>query len=146
MRWLVTALFLAAMATSAIAAEVQSIDDFEYPDAAAANAVWEASQGAPPAEMMSHESAGGRTALRIPCPFTRDMERACYDRKGSLNLLRAGAIADVVVFDEARFKTRATYLKPHVYAEGMDTVIINGRLALSQGKPTGVLAGKVLGR
>jgi len=65
-----------------------------------------------------------------------------YDR----GLLRAGAIADVVVFDEARFKTRATYLKPHVYAEGMDTVIINGRLALSQGKPTGVLAGKVLGR
>jgi len=61
-------------------------------------------------------------------------------------ILRAGMMADVIVFDPAMFRTRATYLKPQVYAEGMDYVMVNGRLALDQGAPTGVLAGRVLGR
>jgi len=65
-----------------------------------------------------------------------------YDR----GLLRAGAVADVAVFDEANFKTRATYLKPHSYAEGMAYVFVNGKPALEKGAPTGVLAGRVLGR
>jgi N-acyl-D-amino-acid deacylase len=61
-------------------------------------------------------------------------------------LLRAGMMADVIVFDEAKFKTRATYLKPHVYAEGMEYVFVNGRMALDNGVPTRTLAGRVLGR
>jgi N-acyl-D-amino-acid deacylase len=63
-----------------------------------------------------------------------------YDR----GVLRAGAKADVIVFDPAALKTRATYLKPNVYAEGMEYVIVNGQTALAAGKPTGVLAGRVL--
>jgi N-acyl-D-amino-acid deacylase len=61
-------------------------------------------------------------------------------------LLRAGMKADVIVFDEKNFKTRATYMKPLVYAEGMDYVFVNGRPALVGGVPTGQLAGRVLGR
>jgi N-acyl-D-amino-acid deacylase len=61
-------------------------------------------------------------------------------------LLRSNMMADVNVFGEKAFKTRATYLKPQVYAEGMDYVIVNGRLALEEGVPTGTLAGRVLGR
>ena len=61
-------------------------------------------------------------------------------------ILRANMMADVIVFDEQAFKTRATYLNPCVYAEGMDYVIVNGRLALEQGGPTDDLAGRVLGR
>lgn len=61
-------------------------------------------------------------------------------------ILRAGAMADVIVFDEAAFQTRATFMKPQVYAEGMDYVIVNGRLALEAGVPTRNLAGRVLGR
>jgi N-acyl-D-amino-acid deacylase len=61
-------------------------------------------------------------------------------------ILRAKMMADVIVFDAQAFKTRATFLKPHVYAEGMDHVIVNGRLALENGAPTGTLAGRVLGR
>ena len=61
-------------------------------------------------------------------------------------LLRAGMMADVIVFDEQRFRTRATYLAPQAYAEGMEEVIVNGQLALHGGAPTGVLAGRVLGR
>jgi N-acyl-D-amino-acid deacylase len=59
-------------------------------------------------------------------------------------ILRAGMLADVIVFDEAKFLTRATYLHPHIYAEGMDFVIVNGQLALTDGAPTGKLAGRVL--
>ena len=65
-----------------------------------------------------------------------------YDR----GLLREGMKADVIVFDEAQFTTRATYLKPHAYAEGMEWVLVNGQIALEQGVPTGALAGEVLGR
>ncbi len=61
-------------------------------------------------------------------------------------ILRVGMMADVIVFDVARLRTRATYLHPQVYAEGMEYVVVNGRLALDQGGPTGVLAGRVLGR
>ena len=61
-------------------------------------------------------------------------------------VLRAGAMADVIVFDEASFKTRATFARPQVYAEGMEYVLVNGRLALEAGVPTRNLAGRVLGR
>jgi N-acyl-D-amino-acid deacylase len=60
-------------------------------------------------------------------------------------LLRAGMLADVIVWDEQRFRTRATYLVPQSYAEGVEQVIVNGQLALHDGVPTGLLAGRVLG-
>jgi N-acyl-D-amino-acid deacylase len=60
-------------------------------------------------------------------------------------VLRANMQADVIVFDENDFQTRATYLNPYVYAEGMDYTIVNGQLALERGVPTGTLAGRVLG-
>ena len=59
-------------------------------------------------------------------------------------LLCSGMIADVIVFDPERFRTRSTYLVPQVYAEGMDFVIVNGQMALNEGRPTDVLAGRVL--
>jgi len=66
----------------------------------------------------------------------------CLDR----GVLRAGMFADVAVFDEAKFKTRATYLKPHVYAEGMEYVFVNGKMVFEKGMPTRALAGRVLER
>ena len=61
-------------------------------------------------------------------------------------VLRTNMMADVLVFDAPAFKTRSTFLNPHVYAEGMEHVIVNGRLALENGTPTSTLAGRVLGR
>jgi N-acyl-D-amino-acid deacylase len=37
-----------------------------------------------------------------------------------------------------------TYEQPHAYAEGMDYVVINGRLAIDDGVFTDVRAGRVL--
>jgi N-acyl-D-amino-acid deacylase len=58
--------------------------------------------------------------------------------------LRAGAIADLVVFDPATIQDHATYENPYAMATGMSWVIVNGQAAIADGAPTGVLAGKVL--
>jgi N-acyl-D-amino-acid deacylase len=58
--------------------------------------------------------------------------------------LRAGDFADVVIFDPATFQDHSTYQKPMQYATGVKDVFINGRLALKDGEPTGVLSGHVL--
>jgi N-acyl-D-aspartate/D-glutamate deacylase len=60
--------------------------------------------------------------------------------------LRPGAFADVVVFDPARYASRATYEHPGLTAAGVRTVLVNGRLAVDDGKLTGDAAGRALPR
>jgi N-acyl-D-amino-acid deacylase len=59
-------------------------------------------------------------------------------------LIAEGYYADVVIFDFANIRDTATYSKPHQYPEGIRYVIVNGKIAAKDGKPTGVLAGRVL--
>jgi N-acyl-D-aspartate/D-glutamate deacylase len=59
-------------------------------------------------------------------------------------LIKQGFAADIVVFDPATMADRATYEKPHQYSEGIDYVLVNGRLAVDEGKVTGMLAGRPL--
>lgn len=61
-------------------------------------------------------------------------------------LIRQGFAADLVVFDLARLRDRATYEAPHQLSEGMVHVLVNGRFAVRGGTPTGVLAGVPLVR
>jgi N-acyl-D-amino-acid deacylase len=58
--------------------------------------------------------------------------------------LKAGAFADVVIFDPKTFQDHSTYVKPMQYATGVTDVIINGKLALKDGQPTGVASGRAL--
>ncbi len=58
--------------------------------------------------------------------------------------LRAGAFADIVVFDPATYAARASYAAPTLYAAGVRTVLVNGRIAVDQGKLTGVASGRAL--
>jgi N-acyl-D-aspartate/D-glutamate deacylase len=58
--------------------------------------------------------------------------------------LRAGAFADVLIFDLAKVNDAATYEKPHQLSEGIDDIIVNGELARRDGKFTSALAGRVL--
>ncbi len=58
--------------------------------------------------------------------------------------LRAGAFADVLIFDLAQINDAATYEKPHQLAEGMNDIIVNGEVARRDGKFTTALAGRVL--
>lgn len=60
--------------------------------------------------------------------------------------LQAGAYADIAVFDPEQFSPRATYLEPELAATGMVHVVVNGRLAVTGGATTGLLAGRPLPR
>jgi N-acyl-D-amino-acid deacylase len=60
--------------------------------------------------------------------------------------IRAGAIADVVVFDLATLNDPADYDNPHRLAEGMRHVLVNGRLAIDEGQFSADLHGVVLSR
>ena len=57
-------------------------------------------------------------------------------------VLRAGAHADVAIFDPAAVRDLATYAQPHQFAAGMRHVIVNGQLALRDGVPTGARPGR----
>ncbi|GLC25673.1 N-acyl-D-amino-acid deacylase family protein [Roseisolibacter agri] len=61
-------------------------------------------------------------------------------------VLRAGAMADVVVFDAATVRDQATFEAPHQYPVGIRTVVVNGVVAVDGGTPTGARAGRVLRR
>jgi N-acyl-D-aspartate/D-glutamate deacylase len=54
--------------------------------------------------------------------------------------------ADLVVFDPARLRDRATFENPLQYAEGVDYLFVNGQLAIDGGRITNALGGAVLRR
>jgi N-acyl-D-amino-acid deacylase len=60
-------------------------------------------------------------------------------------VLKAGFAADITIFDPQVDET-ATFEKPVQAAKGIDTVIVNGKIVWSDGKPTGARPGQVLGR
>jgi N-acyl-D-amino-acid deacylase len=59
-------------------------------------------------------------------------------------LLRAGMAADVVAFDPATVRERATYADPLHYSEGIPYVAVNGRLVVDEGRITEARPGRVL--
>ncbi|HEX8424222.1 MAG TPA: D-aminoacylase [Pyrinomonadaceae bacterium] len=59
-------------------------------------------------------------------------------------VLRAGAFADITIFDPQRVRDRATFEQPNQYPEGINYVVINGQLAVDNGRRTQALAGRIL--
>jgi N-acyl-D-aspartate/D-glutamate deacylase len=43
--------------------------------------------------------------------------------------LTEGAYADLVLFDPASVSDAATFSAPHAYPEGIDLIVVNGRIA-----------------
>lgn len=81
------------------------------------------------------------------------LEEGVYKMTGlpaqTLGLTRKGKIAegysaDLVLFDPQKVNDPATFLEPHQYAEGIDDVWVNGKLAVENEAFTSVFAGKVL--
>ncbi|MDT9599426.1 N-acyl-D-amino-acid deacylase family protein [Sphingosinicella rhizophila] len=58
--------------------------------------------------------------------------------------LAEGYFADVIMFDPETFIDRSTLEKPHVYAEGMRNVFVNGEPVLLNGEPTANRPGRVV--
>ena len=65
---------------------------------------------------------------------------------GDRGLLRPGMKADVAIFDPGQVRDRATFEKPHQYAEGFSYVIVNGQIVFEAGAMTAARPGKVLYR
>jgi dihydroorotase/N-acyl-D-amino-acid deacylase len=59
-------------------------------------------------------------------------------------VLRPGLKADVAIFDPARVADTATYEKPHSYAAGVSTVIVNGQIVFENGAMTPARPGRLL--
>jgi N-acyl-D-aspartate/D-glutamate deacylase len=76
-----------------------------------------------------------RSASGLPADILKLPERG---------YLKNGHYADVVVFDPRTFRDKATFDKPHQYADGVRYLFVNGKLAIDDGKFTNVLAGKVI--
>ena len=58
--------------------------------------------------------------------------------------LKPGYYADVIVFDPKTIREQATYVEPEKLSVGMQWVFVNGKAAVAEGMPTGVMAGKGL--
>src|SRR5262249_47117559 len=63
-----------------------------------------------------------------------------YDR----GLVRPGMAADLAVFDPASLRDLATYEHPLRYSEGIEYVIVNGKVVLDGGKLTAERPGRIL--
>jgi N-acyl-D-aspartate/D-glutamate deacylase len=61
-------------------------------------------------------------------------------------VLREGAVADVVVFDPLTVADLATYERPAVHPAGIRDVLVNGRIAIRDGRETGERPGRLLRR
>jgi dihydroorotase/N-acyl-D-amino-acid deacylase len=59
-------------------------------------------------------------------------------------VLRTGLKADLAVFDPARVADTATFGKPHSYAAGVSTVVVNGQVVFEKGAMTAARPGRIL--
>lgn len=68
------------------------------------------------------------------------LKHRIFDR----GILRPGAYADIVVFDEKTINDTSTVEEPYTYPTGIKYVIVNGKVTIENGEHTGALAGKML--
>ncbi|UZR94578.1 N-acyl-D-amino-acid deacylase family protein [Chondrinema litorale] len=58
--------------------------------------------------------------------------------------LAKGYKADIIVFKPEEVAEKATFQEPELYAEGIQYLIINGKIAIKEGEYTGILAGETI--
>ena len=69
---------------------------------------------------------------------------AGHFRLAGRGVLAKGMKADIVIFDPAGVRDKASYAAPHQLSEGIQHVLVNGVLTLSQGRLTGDRGGRFL--
>ena len=55
-------------------------------------------------------------------------------------------IADITIFNPEKVIDKATFMNPHQYSVGIEFVLVNGELVVSEGNHTKKTPGKVLRR
>ncbi len=84
-------------------------------------------------------------------PLETFVRRSSADVADALGIADRGRIAvgqwaDVIVFDPAQVRERSTYEKPTELATGMSVVLVNGTVAVEDGRVTTALAGRGIRR
>ena len=76
------------------------------------------------------------------------MTSVIADRFGIKNRgrIEKGAYADLVIWDEAEFKAKATFVAPHQFSDGVKCVMVNGTIPYRDGEFTGNRGGRFLER
>ena len=59
-------------------------------------------------------------------------------------LIMEGYKADILVIDMENLETNENYIESRVFPEGIEYVLVNGKVVIDKGKHTGKLAGKVI--
>ncbi len=82
-------------------------------------------------------------------PLTTAIKKMTFMPAKRLSLFKRGQLkaqnyADIVIFDPKTIIDKATFKEPHQYPEGIDYVIVNGKLAVDQGKFKSIRPGRVL--
>lgn len=92
-----------------------------------------------------HEYVEQKHVMSLPKGIERSSSRSAkilgFKQRG---VLAPGYFADIIVFDEKSFADRSTYEQPMLLATGMKYVLVNGVIAIADGKYTGATAGQVL--
>ena len=106
-------------------------------------------RGRAASEELRHVCARARcVCARSQCHHARGRVRKMTSfpaqrlRVNDRGVLRPGMKADIVVFDPARVRDMATFEKPHQYAEGFSSVIVNGQLVFDGKAMTPARPGK----
>jgi len=87
-------------------------------------------------KLLSLESAIHKMTL-MPASRIGLCDRGC---------IAPGMVADLVIFDPATIRDKATFAAPHCYPKGIVKVIVAGQVVIDKGKHTGRLCGQVLER
>jgi len=61
-------------------------------------------------------------------------------------IIREGMYADIVIFDKNQIEDKATYRNPYIYPEGIEYVIVNGKIAVRRRRLVDSAPGKILRR
>ena len=65
---------------------------------------------------------------------------------GDRGLIREGMWADITIFNADKIMDKATFFNPHQYSEGIEYVMVNGKVVIEKGEHSKEMPGKVLCR
>ena len=97
-------------------------------------------------KILNERGGGDASRLQVAaCPHDLSLDGKTLDAiLRDRGLVRPGMKVDLVAFDPATIRDRATFGEPHAYAEGVSHVVVNGFVVVDEGRPTGVRPGRVL--
>lgn len=91
----------------------------------------------------------GRLRRRYGYPLEQVVQRVTQNPALRFGLIGRGVVkegnfADIVVFDSDEITDLSTFEDPRVYPAGVPYVLVNGKIAVDNGKCTGILAGEAI--